>query len=191
MKRKNKLNINKLIFEFISVSFAVLIALFINEWNSNNNNERLAERAMDNIRAELEDNQEILFGIVPNHKAVLYSIDSLINIIEGNDISIDSIKSINFKLISSSSWEMAALTQAISYMDIDVVTNLAKVYNFQTYYESIVKDFVLKSAYDSNENIDREMLLKTKAFLETVIPMEEDLESYCKIMLEQVLIEEN
>ena len=150
----------------------------------------MAEKAIDNIREELKYNQEILSGIVPNHKAVLFSIDSLISVSEGDVISVELIN-IDFKLISSSSWEMAELTQAISYMDIDVVTNLAKVYNFQSYYESILKNFVLKSAYDSDEYMDRETLQKTKAFLETVIPMEEDLASYCKIMIDQVLIEKD
>ena len=51
-----KLNTRRLIFEFISVTFAVLFALFVSQWRENYNNDKLAEKAVLNIGIELEKN---------------------------------------------------------------------------------------------------------------------------------------
>jgi len=52
MKNK-RLNIQRLIFEFISVSFAVLIALLVNQWREDHNN---AKRTILNVgKHKVED----------------------------------------------------------------------------------------------------------------------------------------
>ena len=55
--QNKKLNIQRLIFEFISVSFAVLIALLVNQWREDHNNGKLAEKAIYNIKQELQENK--------------------------------------------------------------------------------------------------------------------------------------
>lgn len=186
---KKKLNFSKLIFEFISISFAVLIALFVNQWREDYNNDKLGEKAVYNIQEELKENKGIMVQLVPYHKSVLSDIDSLIIISEKDKINTDKINSIELTLISSSAWEMAKMTKAIFYMDFDDVNNLAKVYNLQTYYESIVKQYILKNSYNYHDDQDVESAKSTKQFLETIIPLEENLEYYYDIMLNEVLTE--
>ena len=189
MKNK-RLNIQRLIFEFISVSFAVLIALLVNQWREDHNNGKLAEKAIFNIKQELHENKDAMDILIPSHKSILSQIDSIIGRKEKNISTVDSIISIDVTLISSSAWEMAEITNAIFYLDFDDANKMAKVYNLQSYYESIIKQFILKNSYSYQSDQDLEFLRNNKQFLETIIPLEEDLQNYFNLLLKNVLVEE-
>ena len=189
MKNK-RLNIQRLIFEFISFSFAVLIALLVDQWREDHNNDKLAEKAIYNIKQELQENKEAMDILIPSHKSILSQIDSIIGRKEKNISTVDSIISIDVTLISSSAWEMAEITNAIFYLDFDDANKMAKVYNLQSYYESIIKQFILKNSYSYQSDQDLEFLRNNKQFLETIIPIEEDLQKYFRLLLKNVLVEE-
>lgn len=190
MKNK-KLSIKRLVFEFISVSFAVLIALLVNQWREDHNNGKLAEKAIYNIKQELQENKDVMTILIPSHKSILSQIDSIIGRKEKNISNVDSNISIDVTLISSSAWEMAEITNAIFYLDFDDANKIAKVYNLQSYYESMIEQFILKNSYTYHSNQDLEFLRNTKQFLETIIPLEENLENYFNLLLTNVLVEEN
>ena len=67
---------------------------------------------------------------------------------------------------------------------------MAKVYNLQLYYESIIKQFILKNSYNYQSDQDLEFLRNNKQFLETIIPLEEDLHNYYNLLLKNILVEE-
>jgi len=185
-----KLNLQRLIFEFLSVSFAVLIALLVNQWREDYNNNKLAEKAIYNIKQEIKENKDVMDILIPSHKSILSNIDSIIVRKEKYNSIVDSNISINVTLISSSAWEMAEITNAIFYLDFDDANKMAKVYKLQSYYESIIKQFILKNSYSYQSNQDLEFLKNNKQFLETIIPMEEDLQKYFNLLLKNVLVEE-
>ncbi|RLD21505.1 MAG: hypothetical protein DRI54_09110, partial [Bacteroidetes bacterium] len=85
---------------------------------------------------------------------------------------------------------MAEITNAIFYLDFDDANKMAKVYNLQSYYESIIKQFILKNSYSYQSDQDLEFLRNNKQFLETIIPLEEDLQNYFNLLLKNVLVEE-
>ena len=186
-----KLNIRRLIFEFISVTFAVLFALFVSQWRENYNNDKLAEKAVLNIGIELEKNKEDISLSIPKHKSTLAHIDSLLIVNENSGIPINESISIELMIMSSSAWEMAEITNAIYYLDFEDVNDLAKVYDLQSYYESIVKHYILNSSivYQPKSSIIR--LKNNKQFLETIIPIEENLKTYYNHMLTEVLKKNN
>ena len=186
-KKKSKINFSRIIFEFISVSFAVLFALILNQWREDRNNGHLAEKALVNIREEFLENKETLSSYHQIHQTSIKEIDSLLTISEEN-ISIRN-KDIKVTIISSSAWEMTKITKAVYYLDFEVVNNLSKIYKLQEYYESIIKQYILKGAEGDNQNDSKIQLLETKSFLETIIPLEEDLVGYYDLMLEEVLTE--
>jgi len=189
MKNK-RLNIQRLIFEFISVSFAVLIALLVNQWREEYNNGKLAEKAIYNIKQELQENKDVMAILIPSHKSTLSHIDSIIGREEKNISTVDSNILIDVTLISSSAWEMAEITNAIFYLDFDDANKMAKVYNLQSYYESIIKQFILKNSFSYQSDQDLEFLRNNKQFLETIIPLEENLQNYFNLLLKNVLVEE-
>ena len=188
--KNERLNIQRLIFEFISVSFAVLIALLVNQWREEYNNGKLAEKAIYNIKQELQENKDVMAILIPSHKSTLSHIDSIIGREEKNISTVDSNILIDVTLISSSAWEMAEITNAIFYLDFDDANKMAKVYNLQSYYESIIKQFILKNSFSYQSDQDLEFLRNNKQFLETIIPLEEDLQNYFNLLLKNVLVEE-
>ena len=181
----SKINFSKIVFEFISVSFAVLFAILLNQWREDRNNTKLAQKALVNVSEEFKENKEILMNFIPNHKSVLVEIDSVINLSDKDNVLV--IKNIKINLINSSAWEMAKITNAVYYLDFDVVNNLSKIYKLQDYYESIVKQYILKNANSYQIETDKKYLLDAKRFLETIIPLEEDLVGYYNLMLDKVL----
>jgi len=185
-KKKSKINFNRIIFEFISVSFAVLFALILNQWREDRNNNHLAEKALVNIRKEFLENKKTLFDLNQNHHVALAEIDSLLTISKESYLTYD--KDISLTVINSSAWEMTKITKAIYYLDFEVVNNLSKIYKLQEYYESIVKQYILKGAEAGNQNeSNQKQLIDTKSFLKTIIPLEKDLVGYYDLMLEKVL----
>jgi hypothetical protein len=185
--RNNKIDFRKLIFEFTSVSFAVLVALVVNQWRADYNNKKIAEKAVDNIKTEIIENRDIMNKIIPNHQLVLNKIDSLLLIRENLDNDTTSIMPFNIILTNSSAWEMSKITNAVFYINFDTANKIAKVYNLQKYYESIIKQYFIKNSF-SNKETDIDNFKKTKQFLETIIPLEENLKSLYNRLINEVLI---
>ena len=182
---KSKINFSRIIFEFISVSFAVLFAILLNQWREDRNNNNLAKKALINVREEFIENKETLHSIIPRHNALLVSIDSLLSVNNNDGRNIN--KDINLDLLSSSAWEMAKITNAVYYLDFDVVNNLAKIYKLQYYYESIIKKYNLKEAIEYQDVDIKRQVLASKQLLETIIPLEENLVGYYDLMIKEVL----
>ena len=189
--KKSEINFNKLFFEFASVSFAVIFALFLNQWREDRNNQKLADTVVDNLGLELKENIEILDSFIPSHKAFLNNVDSLIS--GGKTIDRSSIdeKNLELTILNSSAWEMAKVTNVILYIDFEEINSLSKVYKLQFYYESIVKQYIINSSNVYHDKAGLESLKNDKQFLKTIIPIEENLQIHYKVMLEEVLNENN
>ncbi len=178
-----KMNLNlkmnkKLLYEFLSVTFAVFLGLMLNQWKDNRNNDKLAKQSNSNILSEITDNKTTVQEMLEEQKLALARIDSILPLLDNSDEQGDTYIGMNFQIISSTSWETAKLTQAIVYMDIEIVNDIAGVYDFQDYYESIVKEFVVDNIYNKPEKRDAEFIRKMKVFLEAIIPMENNLIEY-------------
>jgi hypothetical protein len=181
---------NKVVIEFVSISFAVLLALMVNQCKDNYNTSKLAKVSLSNIRSEINNNKEIMQEMVLAHKNSLLKVDSLLPLLtENSKVGEDVNRIISFKLISSNSWETAKLTQSIQYMDINIVQEISAVYKLQDYYELIVKDIVLNNMYKKVEQSDLKTSEKTKQFLKAVIPIEENLLITYNYLLTDLLVE--
>ena len=181
-----KVQYKKLLFEFISVSFAVLLALFVNQWRENHNNNLLGQQAIENIKEEVVDNKEDIIGLIQSHKLLLSTLDSIVRIENTTDSTDVIIGNIEITLINSSAWEMAKVTKAVFYINFNDINTLAKVYNFQSYYESIVHNYILSNYGVGNNNLNK--IHEMRSFLNSIIPMEENLKIYYERILKEVLI---
>ena len=182
--RKIKISYNnRLIIEFVSVSFAVFLALIVNQWKDSHNNKILAEESIKNLHAEIIDNESNIKAMTAAQKKLLIKIDSLLA--TGIDTTQDLDLRIGFKLMSSNSWETAKLTEAILYIDIDLVKEMSGIYKLQDYYEAIVKDYVLKNFYIHDDNEAEKQAESIQYFLQGIIPVEENLlASYQELLRE-------
>jgi hypothetical protein len=183
-----KLDVYKrLIFEFISISFAVFLGLMLNQWKDDRNHKRLAKHSEINILAEITENKNIVQKMLEDHKLVLFKIDSVLALLDKIDEHGEIDLYLNFQLISSTSWETAKLTQAIVYMNIELVNEIAGVYDFQNYYESIVKDYVTNNIYNKPVKRDNDYLKRTSNFFHAIIPIENNLVEHYSYLQKEVL----
>lgn len=178
-----KINYRKLAFEFISISFAVLAALIVNQCRENHNSEKLSNKALSFIELEMEDNKNVLTKFLGSHQKLSTKIDSILSLetlpteTENYDVELT--------ILSASAWEMAEFTKALYNKNLTDINNITKVYNLQDYYQTIVKEYILKNslkASSAENNIEN--LKNNQQFLNTIIPLEEDLIKFYTLLIE-------
>lgn len=172
----------KLIFEFLSISFAVFLGLLLNQWNDNRNHQQLAEQSIYNISTEINKNKAIVENMLSNHRLIQTKVDSMLSKTDAIILENEADFDLTFNIVRSTSWETAKLTQAIAYMDIDLVTAIAGLYAYQSYYESIVKNYVLNSILNRPKDGDKELLKNVQHVLNAIIPIETNMIEYFQIV---------
>lgn len=152
-KVKNRISISKILLEIFSVSFAVLLALGVNEWRNIRANEKLANEALENIRKEILSNLDIAKEtltlnkeIVKKQKMAFLSIkkeiDSNISNSIENDVHSRFPFSFMFSPIKKTAWNSSNLTNAVIYLDFDLVQLLSETYENQELYSRVNENIV-------------------------------------------------
>ena len=184
-----KFRINQtLLIEFVSVFLAVFLGFMANQWRDSYNNSKLAKQTVENIQFEIRNNSKTLTGMLANHKVQQKKIDRLMEIIDDPKATENITLDLQFKLISSNSWETAKLTQAVSYMDVKQVSDIAAVYEIQEYYKNLVDDFTRSTNVISSDDVKEAKisLLKIKRALGKIVPMESDLLVYYRELQKKI-----
>ena len=128
------------LFQFITVTIGVLVALLVNglvEWN---NNRELVEQARATIRREVEANLKELQGLP---ESVKHSGQDLENAMRFADDMLAKGKSdvhslgLNFNLatLNSSGWQTAERIGALAHMDYDEVQKYSELYSLQQLFD--------------------------------------------------------
>jgi hypothetical protein len=188
MKSRKLVDARKLLFEFVSICFAVFLGLMLNQWKDNHSHRKLAEQSVDNIIKEVGENKTKVEAMLVSHQKAFAQIDSILSLPDSPiDTSTTSLN-VDFNLIGSSAWETAKLTQAISYMDIEMVSDIAMIYTYQEdYYQSMVKDYMNSFIINKPNGFDRETLERLRNFLSGILPVETNLNDYYGILQTKVL----
>ncbi len=201
-KVKNRISVSKILLEIISVSFAVLLALGVNEWRNIRANERLANEALENIRKEILSNLDIAKEtltlnkeIVKKQKVAFLSIkkeiDSNIpNSIE-NDVHSRFPFSFKFSPTKKTAWNSSNLTNAVTYLDFDLVQLLSETYETQELY-SRVNENILERLFSPGlfmkKTISAELqayFMKLKMYFQVTESLIDDYELCLKEIKEQ------
>lgn len=177
----------KLLLEIVFISFGVFLGLLLNQWKENISNEELVEKTLKNIRVEVTDNKEKVQAMLNSHNEVMKNIDELISVIDNPEKQSDFKMDLSFRQVSSSAWETAKLTKAIAQMDINTLMEIGGIYEFQEYYQSIIKSYALNNIYIRHKEIDKEFVINMKNLITALIPMENDLLGYYNNLLEKTL----
>lgn len=132
-----KYNASDYVFQFITVTAGVLIALLINaavEWRDHRG---LVNEARDTIRRELAGNKkdlDLTLGSFPRDRAAMDSaIQFSDDILKKGKTDITSLE-LHYNLADNlldAGWRTAERTGALSYMDYAEVQRYSKVYDFQ------------------------------------------------------------
>lgn len=127
----------KLAAEVVSVVFAVLVALGIDQWWESRENADLARVSLEAITREIRENRNQLvdYGDMPPVDEMMAGLDSVIADFSRGDDPRNASVNYDLALLSSAAWETAQLNRATQYMPLDQVVSLARLYEFQRYYE--------------------------------------------------------
>lgn len=121
--------------EAISVIFAVLFALAVDQWWQDRENVALAERTTDAIAQEIRGNREELSDAEDARPgAAMTVLDSAIASFRAGERPAEVSIDWNVALLSSSAWNAAQVSRATQYMELDQLIELARVYELQRLY---------------------------------------------------------
>ena len=138
---RSGVSFTRLLAEVVSVVFAVLVALALDEWWEDRENDANARASLVAIAEEMRENRDELSGGDAAEVAeMMEQLDSAIAIFERGEMPEGASINWNLALLSSAAWETAQLNRATTYMELDRVVDLAQVYEFQRYYSRIQDD---------------------------------------------------
>lgn len=148
----NQINWVKLLTEMSSIIFAVLLALWVESWMEEQDLKDQADAALIHITAEIKaNNQDTKDAIKVNQQ----SIEGIRKLLNGDEINMKILApffSISAGSTSNSAWESAKMSPAMSIIPLEVVSELASIYDTQNYYTSYV-NFVFQEVTNLSSNI--------------------------------------
>lgn len=160
---KKQISFWPLFTEFLSVVFAVLLALGLNSYKQNNDLKEEGALLSQKILAECQRNLNELDSVNAQNQAYLEYLDSLIT--QGDEVSGFSID-FNGELLTSSAWKYTQGSRAFNYIDSDLLNDATVVYELQDYYMKVsgdmfqnIGDMVLNS-----DNVKSLTLIKTSHY---------------------------
>ncbi|WP_425391308.1 hypothetical protein [Ekhidna sp.] len=122
-------------FEFVSIVFAVLLALGLNSYKQTNDLENEGKVLRTKILKECQRNSIELDSVLIINKTYFKKLDSL-NQYE-NLLSDHLEISIENELLTRSAWDFTKASRSFSFIDEDFLSDAAILYEKQTYYMSI------------------------------------------------------
>lgn len=134
----------QLFVEAVLVVLSVLLALALNNWREDRIHKNLAEQALRSINNEIRANKIEVEETLSHHKM-------LIDTLQGDNPARGI--ALKLALIEDNAWETAQATQAVIYLDYDIVQQVSKIHELQEMYQRITNS-VAESLY-MNSNTDR------------------------------------
>ncbi|HQU74378.1 MAG TPA: hypothetical protein PKV71_16005 [Calditrichia bacterium] len=141
MPRFKNLPFSKILVEIFSVVFAVLLALWVNEWRSVLEHRDLAGTALEHLLAEVRHNQAEINESLEGHRKMLDTLNFYIRGLENADESRINVLSDRFtysyshSVLNNTAWQTASITQAVRYMPYAQTEALSSIYELQSIYQ--------------------------------------------------------
>lgn len=131
---------NKILIEVLSVMFAVLVALGVDQWWEERENIELGNKLKADIELEIQKNLE---EIKVTHENYSSTSDTLLIHLAKPEVSLDSVRiNLELAILTSATWHMAQMLRAIHYMDYKWVIKVATQYELQDIYLETQKQFL-------------------------------------------------
>lgn len=167
MKKLKNLDWSTIIIESILIVLSILLALAINEYRDYRKKVLLREETLSNIKTEIQSNISELEALIENHQSKASKIIEYLHNTDDKDLIdkkvIDVIYTFDQVILkevslSTTAWETAQITNAVSLLHFGTIQCLSKVYNL---YDISVKkmwhlisNFLLsKENYEANNTV--------------------------------------
>lgn len=176
MSTNNPSLIKKTFLEMIPVILGILIALLINGWKENYDDQKFVRATLSNISEELKENKHFLEEGIPKHEVI---IDTIYEHLE-DEMTIGGIlgavQGIQIASIKNTAWK-AFLNQNIKLIDYPIVSSLTDIEETKQAMNITINkfiDFVYQNANSSDPDQKQIFLMITEDFS----IMEEDMLEY-------------
>lgn len=133
MRRK----LPELFLEAAMIFFAVMLALAAEEWREKRDRLELADRALRSVVEEMRSNLEELKSTGVRNTERLEAARIVLEELEAGRDQGDADVGLEVALLSAAAWESAQMSQAVQYLDFDVMRELSEVYEVQDLYERV------------------------------------------------------
>ena len=133
MRRK----LPELVLEAAMIFFAVMLALAAEEWREQKDRIELADRALRSVIEEVRSNLDELETTGVRNTERLESASAILAELEAGRDQGDADVGLEVALLSSAAWQSAQMSQAVQYLDFDVMRDLSEVYEIQDLFDRV------------------------------------------------------
>lgn len=127
----------ELLLEAAMIFFAVVLALAAEEWREKQDRLELADRALRSVAEELRSNLEEMERTGARNAERLATATTVLAELEAGQDQGDADVGLEVSLLSTAAWQSAQMSQAVQYLDFDVMRQLSEVYEIQDLYDRI------------------------------------------------------
>jgi len=169
----------RVLFESTLIVLSILVALGLDEWRGDRQDEETVQLALSNFASELLQNQARIEDTAPFNQG-LRSV--LRNRYEHGDIGsvddfVNMVESYTPAVLQSTAWETALATGSLAKMKYNLVSALSLTYSLQNRYQLISR--LGMAELTSPQNLSEEKLnlavYNSIRYLDTITSMEEEL----------------
>jgi hypothetical protein len=127
----------ELLLEAAMIFFAVMLALAAEEWRENRDRLALADRALRSVAEELRSNLEELERTGERNAGRLEAAGTVLAELEAGQDQGNADIGLEVSLLSTAAWQSAQMSQAVQYLDFDIMRTLSEVYEIQDLYDRV------------------------------------------------------
>jgi hypothetical protein len=132
----------RVLVEVVSVVFAVLVALAVDEVRQDHAERKQAQEARAAVLTELASNRGELRRTEPGLDSLSARLDAIDEAVARGTHPTPSALRIDLPDFSRAAWETAQMTQATAHLPLDWLIRVSKAYETQALYESLSTDVI-------------------------------------------------
>jgi len=174
----------RVLVESFLITISILVALALDEWRENREDDENVQQALSNFVSEIQQNQARIDDAAPFNLGVL---NVLRNRYESGDIgSVDDfvimVESYSPADLQTTAWETALATGSLAKMEYSVVAALSFTYSRQNRYQIATQSGMAELTSLQNLSVDRLDLAVYNSirYMSDISSMESDLSDYFK-----------
>jgi hypothetical protein len=169
----------RVLFESALITLSILLALGLDEWRENQQNEDMIEQAMYNFLSEIRQNKIRVDDAAPFNRGLSRVLSQRQAAGDINSVSefVDMLESYSPAVLQSTAWETALATGSLANMDYNLVSALSLTYSLQGRYQQANRNGIADLI--SPQNLSEEKLdlaiYNAVRYLDDVTKMEVEL----------------
>ena len=175
-----------LVFETVSIMIGILLALGVNEWRDERQNDQIVQKSIHNIIIEIENNRASLEQIIPYHQSCKLSIEPGKNKEPNPNDFLSVWKGLNPPKLYQSAYESAKAVKAMTLMDYESSNAISQVYARQQFFYDMLHMYARVLINDLAMHQQKQPLLNTSLVpvFNDLTAMEEELKAgYSNILI--------